>query len=589
MSKFASEQQVTEEDYLALDKTATANSIRQANEGKLLKKPLKVGIIYPWLSPVLSVAVVAILITLERTEFMGGYGFPSVSLTVPAMILLGLFVLVLILLDLRRFIVHRRKLQQKIEQLEQELQYAWQSKKQLQQRTHLYSDHADKLKRFISDKLLEQIEYDEKFLHFKSIAAEVRHNGVISYDIVRSALEQAVSDEKIAFSASGVLSDTHRFGLPNNPNSGNQQALEAMKYLWDLLDLSTADNISLHIGNYLIECEEVYYQAELNKQYGNNTELINCAIFLPSHALIKALAPYWQPRQIDYVIAQLNTMTAINPQADTEESAHVFQEDDQFRIDIKPSGYLLGNENHVILLLENLVKNAQFFSTKTRFRQKTDRIALLLFEQLGCVHISIYNRGPHVSEADKEQIFHLGFSTRRVKEHHGKGLGLFFVNEIVKGYQGKIQIDNIVNRENTLTVRMAFGQGDIVTKVLATRVLDQRPQVQEVGQGAYSDCLQWAFDGELQSIEVSSTTTATTHIFTEVGSDEIDTWLDPENPFMPEWAIEVSQKAKKCKIKFTVLDIKGARFTVILPTAEARLSGEDLDLFGLEPAASPET
>jgi len=99
------------------------------------------------------------------------------------------------------------------------VQELWESKKRLQLKAHTYSDHADKLKRFISDKLLEYIEYDEKFLHFKSIAAEVRHNGVISFDKVQTTL-QRIEDE----------ADTPK------QVSDVRAARDAMRYLWDLLD-----------------------------------------------------------------------------------------------------------------------------------------------------------------------------------------------------------------------------------------------------------------------------------------------------------------------------------------------------------------
>ena len=56
---------------------------------------------------------------------------------------------------------------------------------------------------------------------------------------------------------------------------------------------------------------------------------------------------------------------------------------------------------------------------------------------------SIYNRGPHIEQEMLETIFQLGFSTRRNKEHHGKGLGLFFAKEIVRGYQGTISALNV--------------------------------------------------------------------------------------------------------------------------------------------------
>lgn len=547
------------------------------------KKPLKVDIAYPWLSPICTIVLIGCYMAMEQFPWLQTTQWLGLKLPVLIAGFVATAVLLALIIDARRFVLQKRETRSNIEKLELEIQYAWQSKKRLQQRTHIYSDHADKLKRFISDKLIEQIEYDEKFLHFKSIAAEIRHNGVISYDIVRSALEKAAKEEDQQLIVQGSLSDTHRFGLPNNPNSGSQQALQAMKYLWDLLDLSTADNIALHIGNQLIESEEQYYQIELDRAQQapaddsavsaySKPALSDMPVFLPSYAAIKAMGPYLQTEQMDKMIAQIShAYKNANVPAQRPECF----ENDQFRIRLDHTEHLLGNENHLILLLENLVKNAQFFSNKTRFKQKTDRIAVELLQRAGCVEFSIYNRGPHIRDEDKDQIFQLGFSTRRVKEHHGKGLGLFFVNEIVKGYQGSIRIDNIDNREHTYTVRIALTKNQVMTKVIERRIENARPMLRELGTAALSDTLQWDFDQIIESVEVSSTVNPQTHVFSEFATSGTSQMMDPANPFMPEWLFDISRQSKKSTLKFTALDIKGARFSVTLPTAESRLSGDE--------------
>src|SRR5690625_6466944 len=98
-----------------------------------------------------------------------------------------------------RYLLHHhrqhRNQARDIQRLHNQVAELRQSKKQLQLKAHTYSGHADKLKLFISDKLLDYIEYDEKFLHFKSIAAEVRHNGVISFDKVQTVLQQLTETE----------------------------------------------------------------------------------------------------------------------------------------------------------------------------------------------------------------------------------------------------------------------------------------------------------------------------------------------------------------------------------------------------------
>ena len=152
----------------------------------------------------------------------------------------------IVLWDLYRFDRRQRIHAQQQKNLQDQLQELTEAKKQLQRKAHTFSNQTDKLKTFIRDRLLEYIEYDEKFLHFKGIAAEVRHNGIICYDQILQALTQAQTSDS---------------DIPLYP-----EALTSLSYLWDLLDLSTADNIALHINNHICECEEYYYQEQLNRE-----------------------------------------------------------------------------------------------------------------------------------------------------------------------------------------------------------------------------------------------------------------------------------------------------------------------------------
>ena len=93
--------------------------------------------------------------------------------------------------DVRRYIKTNKRYRDQMQQYRKQIGELFDTKRELGTRARTYSDHADKLKMFISERLLEYIEYDEKFLHFKNIASEVRHNGVISYDRAQTALKQA--------------------------------------------------------------------------------------------------------------------------------------------------------------------------------------------------------------------------------------------------------------------------------------------------------------------------------------------------------------------------------------------------------------
>jgi len=68
--------------------------------------------------------------------------------------LVAIFVLVLVW-DIQRFFRMRKLVKHNSNKLRKEIEDLWESKKHIQNKAHTYSGHADKLKLFISDKLLE--------------------------------------------------------------------------------------------------------------------------------------------------------------------------------------------------------------------------------------------------------------------------------------------------------------------------------------------------------------------------------------------------------------------------------------------------
>ncbi len=523
---------------------------------------------YPWFSLLLALLVVAYYLLVNQPALAAFYQLPLPVSAFSLQASVAAFFAVMVLLDVRRCQRGRKKLEQQFKALNAEIDELWASKKKIRARAHAYSGQADKLKLFISDKLLEYIEYDEKFLHFKNIASEVRHNGVISYDKVRTALSLAAEASHDADDEPGQDARASAAGLLST--NVYREALDSMRYLWDLLDLSTTDNIALHIGNYLIECEEHYYQAMLNKE--GAAEGIEQAPFTPhfspNTALVKLMLSMLDGAEKEALVNQCY----VAHQAGEKRVAHACN---QFRVDIEEAPALLGNENHFILLLENLIKNAQFFSGKSRKKQESDRVALKLRSRSGFVQLEIYNRGPHISEQDIDQVFQLGFSTRRVKEHHGKGLGLFFVNEIVKGYQGSIDINNVVNQPDSYSIRIALANGEVVTRIVNASLESGRLCFHESAVEGHVRQLSWSFSEKISSIEVSSGRRATARIFDQFDNKKISRFLDPDKPLMPQWSIEVKPKRGDHQVRFNALDIAGVQFVIKLPTADSRLKEEN--------------
>lgn len=544
-------------------------------------KRLKTVQSYPWLSSIFALLLITYLAGLalrnDYSEIASLFEVLSTdfSFLLTSQFLISMVCIFVLLLarDIQGFKHKRKQVKINTDKLRTEINDLWESKKHLNHKAHTYSGHADKLKLFISDKLLEYIEYDEKFLHFKSIAAEVRHNGVISYDIVSSLLQQIIKDASNNEQTDTVhVNKTHVSKTLINKEVA-QQGLESMRYLWDLLDLSTADNIALHIANQLINAEEHHYQMMLEKDREEADDELA--------SMIKA--DFSCQESIHATLQHLVHEPAAVPSIDDNDrqkgSDVLWQfQDDQFNIQVMTQQALLGNSNHVRLILENLLKNAQHFSRKVPFKQKTDRILLTLTEgsESEFVDFQVYNRGPQVLEENKQKLFQLGYSTRRTKEHHGKGLGLFFVNEIVKGYEGLLILDNVQNQSDSYSIRIAFKDGAVETNIVNVEVVDQRAVI--VGDQATT--IRWQYSEAIESVEISSNVMQETARFSSMDKKSVSylqsqQWVN--NQLIPPcWSLDIQAKRggnKTHNVIFNVLDIAGVRFSIKLPTAQARVDG----------------
>ena len=491
----------------------------------------------------MGVILVTYLLATSSEQIATLYSIPGAALRWDyKLIAVAVFVLIL-LLDTVRFFKRLAAYDLRIAKYEDQVQELLRAKKELQTRAHKYSRHADKLKLFISDRLLEYIEYDERFLHFKSIAAEVRHNGVISYDKVQTVLRQAIDE--------ALLEDKQKFS----------DALRSMTYFWDLLDLATTDNIAMHIANNTYECEEHFYRSQLDDGAGETLPF--SPTFSAQQALLTALSPFVQ------------NPPALYGHVD-ELRARVRYTDMTYWIAVDDVGELLGNENHLILLAENLINNALSYADKGAGKNKYARIAVLLTGKDNSVQLSVYNRGPHIDEAYREQIFQLGFSTRRGRENRGKGLGLYFVNEIVRGYEGAIQFTNVANRAETFSLRVELESGQTQTQIVSTRMTDHGPQCQLSNGSELQKRIEWKFAERIARLEISPQSTGETHACGDF-DDGISNLLDPQKPWLPRWALEVSNRKRSSRLVFLPLDVAGVRFDVTLPTAAARLDYDGSD------------
>jgi len=508
---------------------------------------------YPWLSIFAGLFLVGWFLISGQSSLVEFYNIPSEWLIFEVQLLVVVVYFILLLIETMLFLASKRRLQDQVVTL-------WQSKKKLQSKANTYSGHADKLKLFISDKLLEYIEYDEKFLHFKNIASEVRHNGVISYDKVKMALGLAIEREVQWQSEAGVDQNV-------TPNQATfYDAMQSMRYLWDLLDLSTTDNIALHLSNHLAECEEHYYQNTLNNDFSGTP-----------------FVPDFSPRLA--VIQTLNDLMHLDVPNEKDRTFDDLIVEDEGRLfaNLQPTDKMLGNPNHLILLLENLLKNAQFFTGRSKGTKKYQPIRLTLIEQKGQVDLRVFNVGSHIDEEDKDRIFQLGFSSRRKKEHHGKGLGLFFVKQIVSGYEGKIDFTNVDNRSVNYQITVTLANDEVINLHISVLINERgKPQCLHPDSNELVKQVGWSFKHPMTQVQVQAEGQLHPDKMTDFPEVGVCTRFQPYPEFAPEWVLEVNSRKGSKNLSFIPIDVKGVMFHVRLPTAATYVEGADIDEESLE-------
>ena len=445
--------------------------------------------------------------------------------------------------DVWLFVKARARCKHQLKQHQDQIGELFDSKRELGTRARTFSDHADKLKMFISERLLEYIEYDEKFLHFKNIASEVRHNGVISYDKAQTALKQA------------------QLLCEDGQQQQYREAADGLLYLWDLLDLSTTDNITLHVANQIYDCEEHYFQAQLNQQ-GSGPSPFE-PTFMMSHALRRALLP----------ITENPDELGLNQQWPKRGTYR----DKKFQIQLQTDSEMLGNENHMVLLIENLLNNALFYSQQKAYRNRYSiGVTIDLSQRDGEVVLKVFNRGPRINDDEMDKIYQLGFSSRRIREHHGKGLGLFFVNEITKGFEGSIVFNNIENHDDNISLSVKLTNGEIYQHRLVIVDTDGRPMCRDAESESQVDKRhEWSYTAPIASVEVSTQTAKNPQLISGLMVAEDSNHVDVTDPLRSHWVVDVKNRKRSSKLLFSPLDIRGVEFVVRVPTAKSRLDNQD--------------
>ncbi len=506
-------------------------------------KPIRLARVhYPWPSMLLALALVAWQFVLANRGILPPDALPA-PLQSADNLLIGIAVLVLlVIVDAWLYLQSSARSRAQLRQFQQRIDELFEARRELGTRARTYSDHADKLKMFISERLLEYIEYDEKFLHFKNIASEVRHNGVISYDKAQTALKNALEH------------------CPPEARRQYEDAAAGLLYLWDLLDLSTTDNLALHVANRIYDCEEHYFQSQLRGADDEPSPFR--PTFLMSHALRRALLPI--------------TENPDDLRLDDDWQLPASLGDDKFRIELEADAEMLGNENHMVLLIENLLNNALFYAGQKGYAGRFSKVGIVLARLDGDIEVRVYNRGPWIKEDEKDKIYQLGFSSRRIREHHGKGLGLYFVNEIAKGFEGVVAFKNIEVREQAYALSIKLANGELHKHRVELIAADGKPMCRLDGDGEQArKKAEWSFAAPVASVEVGTQSQRKPQLLSALEANENSTHLDEANPIMPRWFVDIANRKRSSNLRFTPLDIRGVQFVARFPSASSRLDNPD--------------
>ncbi len=95
---------------------------------------------------------------------------------------------------------------------------------------------------------------------------------------------------------------------------------------------------------------------------------------------------------------------------------------------------VLGDEQYIKMVLENLIDNA------IRYSNKEGTIEVTITSKSNYVHVDVTDHGVGIPKNDQKHIFEKFFRSRNImrQQTEGNGLGLFIVRAVVRGMKGRV-------------------------------------------------------------------------------------------------------------------------------------------------------
>jgi len=121
-----------------------------------------------------------------------------------------------------------------------------------------------------------------------------------------------------------------------------------------------------------------------------------------------------------------------------------------------PPIFIMGSYDHLKTLFSNLIQNAINYS-----HENTGRVVISIETSPGKAEVSVQDNGIGIPKDALEKIFNDHFRSKNAVAYHngGTGLGLSIVKEIVVLHGASIQVESIVGRGSSFTVKFNTFEG----------------------------------------------------------------------------------------------------------------------------------
>jgi signal transduction histidine kinase len=115
-----------------------------------------------------------------------------------------------------------------------------------------------------------------------------------------------------------------------------------------------------------------------------------------------------------------------------------------------PLPAILGDEDHLFIVLHNLLGNA------VKFTPEQGEVVIRAFEDSGQVVVQVCDNGLGIREEDLDQVWQPFFRGQAAIDHQitGSGLGLFEVRKIVERHGGQISLRSKAGEGTVVTIRL---------------------------------------------------------------------------------------------------------------------------------------